>query len=90
MNRVLPNGCYALVDPDDREPVDNQAYAVCVNGYSATVKRVRRLANGFELVPDSTDPTYRPMVYDYGVEGTDEITVIGRVFWYTLPFDWTI
>lgn len=90
MNRVLPNGCYALVDPDDKEPVDNRAYAVCVNGYDATVKRVRRLANGFELAPDSTDPTYRPMVYDYGVEGTDEITVIGRVFWYTLPFDWTI
>lgn len=90
MNKVLPNGSYALVDPDDRDPVDNGAYAVCVNGYDATVKRVKKLANGFELAPDSDDPTYRPMVYDYGIEGTDEITVIGRVFWYVLPFDWTI
>ena len=90
MNRVLPNGSYALVDPDDRDPVDNGAYAVCVNGYDATVKRVRRLANGFELMPDSDDPTYRPMVFDYGIEGTDVITVIGRVYWYVLPFDWTI
>ena len=51
---------------------------------------MKKLANGFELAPDSDDPTYRPMVYDYGIEGTDEITVIGRVFWYVLPFDWTI
>ena len=88
MNRVIPNGCYVLVEPCDVVDRDMEPYAVCVNGYDATVKRVRALANGFELVPDSTDPTFKPAVYDYGEPGTEVITVIGRVVWYTLPFDW--
>lgn len=88
MNRILPNGSFALVDPSQKEPVDNAPYAVCVNGYDATVKRIHKLANGFELVPDSNDPTYRAKVYDYGIEGTETVTVIGRVVWYCIPFDW--
>lgn len=88
MDKILPDGCYALIDPCNDVDRDNKPYAVCVNGYDATVKRVRKLANGFELVPDSTDPTYKPQVYDYGVEGTETITVIGRVVYYVLPFDW--
>lgn len=90
MNRVLPNGCFALVDPCDEVERDGAAYAVCVNGYDATIKRVRRLANGFELAPDSIDPTFKPKVYDYGVDGTDKVTVIGRVVYYVLPVDWEI
>ena len=88
MNRILPNGSFALINPCEDVTADNKPYAVCVNGYSATIKRVRKLANGFELAPDSIDPTYKPVVYDYGVEGTETITVIGRVVWYCVPFDW--
>lgn len=88
MNRVIPNGCYVLVDPCDVVDAEMQPYAVCVNGFDATIKRVRTLSNGFELVPDSTDPTYKPTVYDYGEPGTETVTVIGRVVWYTLPFEW--
>ena len=88
MNRILPNGCYAYIEPCSEVTRDNKPYAVCVNGYDATIKRVRRLENGFELAPDSNDPTYRPIVYDYGVEGTDKITIIGRVVYYVLPYDW--
>lgn len=88
MNRILPNGCYALVDPCEEVDRDNQPYAVCVNGFDATIKRVHKLNNGFELVPDSTDPTFKPVIYDYGVEGTETITPIGRVVYYVLPFDW--
>jgi len=91
MNRRLPNGCYALIDPERKEPViDNRAYAICVNGYDATIKRVHKLENGFELVPDSTDPTFHPKVYDYGKPGTDRITIIGEVVWYSVPFDFAI
>lgn len=88
MNRILPNGSYALVDPCETVELDGKPYAVCVNGYDATIKRVRCLSNGFELVPDSTDPTYHAAVYDYGIEGTETITIIGRVVWYCVPFDW--
>mgnify|MGYP000881001083 CR=1 FL=1 len=90
MNRVIPDGCYALIEPAQTVERDGKPYAVCVNGYDATIKRVHKLANGYELIPDSTDPTYRSQVFDYGVEGTDEITVIGRVVWYCVPFDWEI
>lgn len=88
MNRVLPNGCFALVDPCDDVEFSGAPYAVCVNGYDATIKRVRRLNNGFELVPDSDDPTYKPRTYNYNEQGTQTITVIGRVVYYVLPFDW--
>lgn len=88
MDKVLPDGCYALIDPCEEVERDNQPHAVCVNGYDATIKRVRNLANGIELDPDSTDPTFKPSIYDYGDENTEEITIIGRVVYYVLPFDW--
>ena len=89
MNRILPNGCYAVVEPCRDVKHDGKPYAVCVNGYAATIKRVKKLANGFQLVPDSTDPTYRPRTYDYNEPGTEVITVIGEVVYYVLPYDWS-
>lgn len=89
-NRSIPNGCYALVDFDQREPNERDAFAVCVNGYAATIKRVKKLANGYELVPHSYDPTYRSIVYDYNENDTEEITIIGKVVWATMPFDYEI
>lgn len=88
MNRVLPNGCFALVDPCDAVERDGQPYAVCVNGHDATVKRVRKLNNGFVLEPDSTDPTYERQVFNYNEAGTQTVTVIGRVVYYVLPDTW--
>ena len=89
-NRRLPNGCYALIDFDQREPNERDAFAVCVNGHAATIKRVKRLANGYELTPFSYDPTYLPIVYDYNRDDTDEVTVMGKVVWATMPFDYEI
>lgn len=89
MNRILPDGCYALVDPCEEVERDNQPYAVCVNGHDATIKRVHKLENGFELVPDSTDPTFKSQLFDYGEPDTETITVIGRVVYHVLPFDWS-
>lgn len=88
MNRVLPNRCYALIEPCEEITCDNDPYAVCINGYNATIKRVKKLANGFQLAPDSTDPTYPVQTFNYNEPGTEVITVIGKVVWYTIPFDW--
>lgn len=88
MNKILPNGCYALIDPCKDISKDNDPYAVCVNGYNATIKRVKKLANGFQLVPDSTDPTYPVQTFNYIEPNTETITVIGKVVWYCIPFDW--
>lgn len=90
MNKVLPNGCLALVDPCKTVDRDGKAYAVCVNGYDATIKRVRKLNNGFVLEPDSTDPTYQPKVFNFNEPDTMAITIIGRVVFYVLPTDWEI
>lgn len=87
-NRSIPNGCYALIDFDLKEPNEHSPFAVCVNGYSATIKRVKRLANGYELIPNSYDPTYLPMIYDYNKDDTEEITIIGKVVYAAFPFDW--
>ncbi len=90
MNNILPNGCLALVDPCNTVDRDGKAYAVCVNGYDATIKRVRKLNNGFVLEPDSTDPTYQPKVFNFNEPDTMAITIIGRVVFYVLPTDWEI
>lgn len=89
MNKILPNGCYALVAPCEDVEANGQPYAVCVNGNDATIKRVDKLANGFRLKPDSNDPTYAEQTYNYNEPGTEEITVIGRVVYHVMPFDWT-
>lgn len=89
MNRIIPNGSYALVDPRETVEHDMKPYAICVNGFDATIKRVHHLNNGFELVPDSNDPTYSPKIYNYNEPDTDVITVIGEVVYYVLPFDWS-
>lgn len=87
-NRSIPNGCYALIDFDMKEPNEHSPFAVCVNGHSATIKKVKRLANGYELIPNSYDPTYLPIIYDYNKEDTEEITIIGQVVYAAFPFDW--
>lgn len=89
-DRTLPDGCLAYVDFDMREPNEYDAFAVCVNGYAATIKRVRVQPNGVQLVPNSSDPSYQPVTYDYSVPGTDEVTIIGKVVWATMPFDYQI
>lgn len=88
MNRIIPNGSYALVNPCKEVIHNGKPHAVCVNGYDATIKRVNQLNNGFELVPDSTDPTYTKEVYNYNDPKDEKITIIGEVVYYVLPFDW--
>lgn len=87
-NKTLPNGVLALIDFDDKEPNEHDPFAVCVNGYAATIKSVKKLANGFMLIPKSHDTTYIPMIYDYNNDDTEEITIIGKVVYASFPFDW--
>lgn len=89
MNRVLPNGSYALVCPTS-EVVDGSVYAVSVGSSNATVKRVRKLNNGIALEPDSNDPTYKSQVFDYGDGERETLSVIGRVVWFCVPYDYEI
>ena len=87
MNRVLPNGCYAFIDPDSVDVPDGTACAVCVDGCVATIKRVHHITNGLMLAPDSYNKDNKPIIYDYDVDDTPTVTIIGEVIWFMPPFD---
>ena len=89
MNRILPNGCYALVDPCSEVDFEGQPYAVRVGDVDATIKRVRTNGHVYELVPDSTDPTYQPQALGMDALGSPNVSIIGRVVWHCIPFDWS-
>lgn len=90
MNRVLPNGCYALINPCNEALEPMKAYAVCVNGFDATIQRVKPLSNGYELIPDSIDPTFRPQIFDFNEIDTQSVSIIGEAIWYLVPFGFEI
>jgi repressor LexA len=86
MNRQIHDGEFALVSPKYREPNNHDMFLVTVNGYDATIKKVRKLENGVELVPDSYDPTFRPKIFDFGEMDTPEIKILGKVVWWCKDF----
>lgn len=87
MDTVLPDGSYALVDPQQIDVIDNQIYVVTVNGHDATVKKLVKLNNGMRLIPASTDPTFKEQLLDFNEPETEQLRIIGRVIWYTISFD---
>lgn len=91
VNRRLRDGMFVLIDLEDREPTnENDLFAVCVNGDTATLKRFRRLENGCELLPDSYDPTIRPLVFDYNEDDTPEVTIMGKAVYPVAPLDFEL
>lgn len=82
MSRRIQDGDFALVSPKYTEPNAHDMFLVTVNGDDATIKCVRVLENGIELIPDSYDPTYRPQVYDYNMDETPPIRIIGKIVWW--------
>ena len=91
VNRRLRDGMFVLIDLEDREPTNERdLFAVCVNGDTATLKRYRALENGCELLPDSYDPTIRPLVFDYNEDDTPEVTIMGKAVYPVAPLDFEI
>lgn len=86
MSRRIQDGDYALVSPKYTEPNEHDMFLVTVNGDDATIKHVRMLENGIELVPDSYDPTYRSVVYDYNEDDTPPIRILGKIVWWCSEF----
>lgn len=84
MNRAIPNGCYVLINPEETA-IDGKIYAVCIGSSEATLKRVHLLNNGIELQPYSTDPTFKPQLFDYNEANEETITIIGRAVWFCSP-----
>ena len=86
MNRRLPNGCIALIDPDV-EIVSGKMYAVRVGKSEATIKIVQFKNDAVELVPCSYDPRFKKKKYVRNEDGDAPVRIMGGVVWYFAPFD---
>lgn len=79
MNRIIPHGAYALVDPC--ESVNNgEIAAVTVDGDEATLKRFFRLHNSIALEPDSYNPDHGVKIFDNN--NMIPVKVIGKLVWF--------
>ena len=81
MNRVLPNGCLALVVPES-EVVNGHVYVFGTESGDFTVKRASVTEDRITLMPDSYLPGYEPIEFTRSGE-RPRPRVIGRVVWFT-------
>lgn len=86
MNKLYPNGSYALVDPDS-EPFSGDVAALNVNGHNATIKRVLLGSSSITLVPESHDDSFSDEIFDQTRPDTVTVTLIGKVIWHLVPYD---
>ena len=84
-SRVVQSGDFVLVSPKYREPSSTGMFLVTVSG-TPSIMRLRLLENGVELVPDSYDPTFRPIVVDYSEQNAPSLDVLGKVVWWCAEF----
>lgn len=85
MNRVLPDGTLALIDPG-AEVRNGDIAAVHIDGQDATIKHYFRGSNTVTLAPDSNDESFTDLIFDYSKPGTEEVTPIGRKVWQLVPY----
>lgn len=79
MDKVYPEGCYILVDPD-REPASGSIAAVAIDGCDAVMRRLLRTPSTMVLAPESTNPEHEDIV----ITASDEhsVELIGTVVWF--------
>lgn len=74
MDKIFQDGDIVVVEKDSI--VENgQLGVVMINGYNATVKRIRYNGNQVILIPESNNTNHYPQVYGKN----DEVKIIGRV-----------
>ncbi|WP_187759479.1 helix-turn-helix domain-containing protein [Staphylococcus epidermidis] len=74
MDKIFQDGDIVVVEKDS--VVENgQLGVVMINGYNATVKRIRYNGDQIILIPESNNTNHYPQVYGKD----DEVKIIGRV-----------
>ncbi len=74
MDKIFQDGDVVVVEKDS--VVENgQLGVVMVNGYNATVKRIRYNGDQIMLIPESNNPIHFPQVYNTN----DEVKIVGKV-----------
>ena len=79
MDRVYPEGCYILVDPD-RAPADGSIAAVSINETEYVMRRLHMGATSMMLSPESSNPEHADIVVQQGDGRT--VSLVGTVVWY--------
>ena len=79
MDRVYPEGCLILVDPD-REPQNGSIAAVSIDGADYVMRRLLRTSNTMVLAPESFNPEHEDIVVTAASGKTVELA--GTVVWY--------
>lgn len=79
MDRVYPEGCYVLVDPD-REPQDGSVAVVSIDGADYVMRRLKKGSESLMLVPESSNPAHRDILV---TEGDGKVvSLVGTVVWF--------
>lgn len=79
MDNVYPEGCYILIDPEQR-PSNGSIAVVSIDGAEYVMRRLYRGANTLILSPDSHNAEYEDMVFAATTEHTVEFH--GTVVWF--------
>lgn len=79
MDKVYPEGCYILIDPEQR-PSNGSIAVVSIDGADYVMRRLYRGANTLILSPDSHNAKYEDMVFAATTEHTVEFH--GTVVWF--------
>lgn len=78
MEPILSDGSLIAIDRSETKIKDGKIYVFKQNG----LLRVKQLKlTPFEVIVSSFNPAYKDEVYP--VEGSDELSLIGRVFWFS-------
>ncbi|MDO6630489.1 helix-turn-helix domain-containing protein [Bacillus thuringiensis] len=88
MNKIVPNGFYAVIDLNMGEVYNGDIVAVRLDCYATTLKRFYKTNNSIILEPDSYNPEHKPFIFDCtNIYECPEIEVIGRYVWSCAPID---
>lgn len=79
MDNVYPEGCYILIDPEQR-PSNGSIAVVSIDGADYVMRRLYRGANTLILSPDSHNAEHEDMVFADATEHTVEFH--GTVVWF--------
>jgi repressor LexA len=90
MNKVLPQGIYALVDPTQSCLENGNVFAVKQADNTVMIKRVKVLGENIELMPDSDEEAFTSETFCKEEFESGNLTVIGRVVWAAFPEGWQI
>lgn len=74
MDKEFKDGDVVIIEKDSEVP-DGKIGVIQINGYNATLKRVRYNNDSIVLLPESNNPEHAPQFYNH----EDEVTIIGRV-----------